>query len=632
MSPVVLKLKALILGSRLKALLSSRRAKITLIALAVYVLDAWLLGSFCVFFKSAAMFNKMFANPFYAAVVFPFQGVLPWWLLLNLITGSAGFVVFLKLSASFPGMFKIKRKEPEFTEDPSCGTSRWMTKAEVKKILSFGHGPGIIFGKMEGEPVRLDSPRLNRNVIVWGPPGRMKTRALVVPNLLQAAFSNESCVVTDPKKDILPVARPFFESQGYTVKVFDLIDMLRSDRWNPMSVIRNDIDAQLFSEVIIANTTVAGIKKVGGDQFWTSAEQNLLKALALYVVNEYPPEKRNMESLYALLSCGSLDQLDLTFASLSAEHPAKAPYNIFCQADKRVRADVIQGLGVRIQVFQNKEVKGLTEASDIDLEAPGLRKCAYFCCVPDTDSTFDFLASLFFSFLFIKLVRLADRNCGPCPVPVRFVLDEFCNIGIIPDFKKKVATVRSRGLSLILIAQDLPQLKDRFPGNEWEEIVACCDSQLFFGGNDQSTLKYVSDQLGTGTVERVALRNRAMTLERVQVMRSPSPRCLMAPDELRCLDLGKAVLTLGGTPPVLIDKLDYTEHPLGAALDRAGAEVKVVFPEEPPGETGPLPEEAGRCPVEVCGEPRQFSNREAAASEPPAKESSESAAPQDKFW
>lgn len=582
---------ALTLTLKLKTLFSSRRARIVLVALLVYILDAWILGSFCVFFKDASLSQRMLHNPFYAAVVFPFQGVFFWWLFLNLVVGAAGFVVFLKLSATFPSLFRIKKREPEFTEDPSCGTSRWLTKAEAEKVLSFGHGPGIIFGKMEGEPVRLDSPRLNRNVIVWGPPGRMKTRALVVPNLLQAALSNESCVVTDPKKDILPVARPFFESRGYTVKVFDLIDMPGSDRWNPMSVIKNDIDAQLFSEVIIANTTVAGIKKVGGDQFWTSAEQNLLKALALYVVNNYPPEARNMESLYALLSCGSLDQLDLTFGSLSPDHPARAPYNIFSQADKRVRADVIQGLGVRIQVFQNKEVKRLTGASDIDLEAPGLEKCAYFCCVRDTDSTFDFLASLFFSFLFIKLVRLADGRGGPCPVPVRFVLDEFCNIGIIPDFKKKIATVRSRGLSLILIAQDLPQLRDRFPGNEWEEIVACCDSQLFFGGNDQSTLKYVSDQLGTGTVERVAVRNRAMTLEHVQVMRSPSPRNLMTPDELRRLDLKKAVLILGGLPPALIDKLDYTEHPLGGTLDRK--DVKVVFPDEPAGakhpETGETP-------------------------------------------
>ncbi|MEW6226569.1 MAG: type IV secretory system conjugative DNA transfer family protein, partial [Bacillota bacterium] len=232
MPPAVVKLKALFLNPRLRALLSSRRLKIALIALAVYVLDAWLLGSFTVFFKNAEVAGRMFANPFYAAVVLPFQGVLQWWLLLNAVAGVSGFVVFLKLSASFPGMFKVKKKEPEFTEDPSCGTSRWLTKNEARRVLSFGHGPGIIFGKMEGEPVRLDSPRLNKNVIVWGPPGRMKTRALVVPNLLQAALSDESCVVTDPKKDILPVARPFFESQGYTVKVFDLIDMLRSDRWN----------------------------------------------------------------------------------------------------------------------------------------------------------------------------------------------------------------------------------------------------------------------------------------------------------------------------------------------------------------------------------------------------------------
>ncbi|MEW6772049.1 MAG: VirD4-like conjugal transfer protein, CD1115 family [Bacillota bacterium] len=630
MPPAVLKLKTLLFNPRLRILLSSRRAKIALVTLAAYVLDAWLLGSFCVFFKDSGMAGRMFASPLYAAAVLPFQGVLPWWLLLNLVVGASGFAVFLKLSASFPGMFKIKKKEPEFTEDPSCGTARWLSPREAEKVFRFGHGPGVLLGLYGGKPARLNDDIFNRFVVVFGPPKFGKTTRLVVPNLLQAAFSGESCIVTDPKGEIEKLTRRFFESRGYEVRVFELDpdEMARSDRWNPLADIKDDLDAQLFSEVVIANTTVAGIRKIGGDLFWTSAEQNLLKALTLYVVNEYPPENRNMESLYALLSCGSLDQLDLTFASLSAGHPARAAWNIFAQADKRVRSDVIQGLGVRIQVFQNEGVKRLTSASDIDLEAPGLKKCICYCGISDKQPAFRFLANLFFSFLFIKLMQLADRNHGPCPVPVNFILDEFCNIGQIPDFKNKIATMRSRGLSCILIVQDLPQLRGTYRDTEWEEILACCDTQMVFGSNDSDTEEYFSRRLGVGTVEKVSLRKKAMALERVHVTRAPSARRLMTPDEIGRLPRNLAVVKLGGYPPALIEKLPYTEHPLGAALDQACREVKVVFPEEPPGETRRLPEETGQPPAEVHGELQQLSNREAAASEPPAQEG----APQDKFW
>lgn len=579
---------------RFRRLLSSRRAKVILIALAAYVLDAWFLGSFCVFFRDSAVAGRMFVNPLYAAVVLPFQGVLLWWLLINVVVAVSGSVVFLKLGAAFPEVLRVKKKEPEFIEDPSCGTARWLSPQEAKRVFRFGHGPGVLLGLYGGEPVRLNDDIFNRFVVVFGPPKFGKTTRLVIPNILQAVLSGESCIVTDPKGEIQKLTRRFFESQGYEVRWFELDPdrMSSSDRWNPLADIKGDLDAQLFSEVVIANTTIAGIRRIGGDPFWTSAEQNLLKALALYVVSEYPPEKRNMESLYALLSCGSLDQLDLTFGSLSAGHPAKAAWNIFSQADKRVRSDVIQGLGVRIQVFQNEGVKRLTSASDIDLEAPGLRKCAYFCGVSDKDPTFRFLANLFFSFLFIKLMRLADRGRGPCPVPVNFILDEFCNIGQIPDFKNKVATMRSRGLSCILIVQDLPQLRGTYRDTEWEEILACCDTQIVFGSNDSDTEKYFSQRLGVGTVEKVSFRKRAMALECVHVTRGPSPRRLMTPDEIGRLPRDLAIVKLGGYPPALIEKLPYTEHPLCAALDTAYEKVEVVFPEDAPEGVEQRPAEA----------------------------------------
>ncbi len=631
-----MRIAELVINQKTARLFQDKKLWYVLVAAVVYVLDAWLLGSLTVMFVDFKKAVAFFKNPFLAAVYVPFQGTLGWWFLLNLMAASCLFIAYLKLQSVMPEAFRVRKKEPEFTEDPTSGTARWMTPEETQEILSFGFGPGILFGALYGEPVRLDSRELNENVLCFGPPGSRKTRSLVVPALLQSVVAGRSCVCTDPKGEIAPATAAFFAGQGYEVRVFNLVDMAASDRWNPLGEIKTDLDAQLFADTIIANTTVAGVKKIGSDPFWASAEQNLLKALAIYVINEYEPEKRNMDSLYALLSCGDLNQLETTFGSLGGSHPAKAAWNIYAQADRKTKSDIIQGLGVRIQVFQNDMVRKLTAVSDIDLELPGKKKAVYYCIVSDTDSAFDFLASLFFSFLFIKLIRLADKSGGKCPVRVNFVLDEFCNIGAIPDFKKKIATVRSRGLSTLMITQSLPQLKNRYPNDEWEEIVACCDSQLVFGANDLSTAEYVSERLGAGTVEKLAVRKKALALDPVQVMRSTASRSLLTPDEVMRLPRDRAVLMLGGRPPLMIDKLDYTQHPLGATLPpdldaripshEALPEIEVVFPVvgEIPGRAG-AEETLGRGAQEKQKAKKRSPEKEAA----PQKEILKHALPED---
>lgn len=577
--------------------LHRRRLRRLAVALSLYVLSAWLLGSFTVLFVDYDLAMRCFQNPLLAAVTVPFQGALPWWLGLNVLFGFLGYWYYLQLRARFPDTFN-PRNEVDFMRDPSCGTSRWLDRQNAEKVLSFGHGPGFLFGTMEGDPARLHDSDLNRNVIVFGSPGSRKTRSLVIPNILQAVVSGESCVITDPKGEILRYTLGYLQSRDYSVNVFNLVEMHRSDRWNPLAEIQTGLDAQLFSEVVIANTAVPGIRKMGGDPFWTRAEQNLLKALALYVVNEMPPEQRNLESLYGILSCGSLDRLDITFGSLAPDHPAKAPYNVFSQADKPVKGGVIIGLGTRLQVVQNPEVKRLTSTSDMDLKRPGLEKCAYFGIVSDTDTTFDFLASLFFTFLFIKLTRLADSKGGPCPVRVNFILDEFCNIGSIPDFKKRIATVRSRGLNCVLITQSVAQLKNRYPDDEWQEVISCCDSRLLFGANEPMTARYFSDLLGVGTVNRVSRRHKATALDPVTLGHAPSPRNLLNLDEILRLDRGKAILCLAGFPPALIDKLDFTRHPEGDSLPDAAALGSVVYSPAHLDETPPeVVVEYPGCPV-----------------------------------
>ncbi len=288
----------------------------------------------------------------------------------------------------------------------------------------------------------------------------------------------------------------------------------------------------------------------------------------MYIKTEYPYEEQNMYSIYNLLASGHKDELDIVFGSLDEDHPAKPPFNIYSQAADTVKGGVIQGLGTRLQVFQNEYVRNLTATSDINLEAPGKELCAYYNVVSDTDSTFDFLSSLYFSFLFIKLTKLGDRNGGRCPVPINFLLDEFCNIGAIPDFKKRIATMRSRGISCTIINQSLPQLENRYPEKAWMEIISCCDTRLFLGISDNETAKYLSESLGESTVETRAIRRSLNNPSVAMLQKGPTKRNLMTMDEILRMEENNAVLIIRGRDPLIVEKLAYTKHPLATQLEK----------------------------------------------------------------
>jgi len=317
-------------------------------------------------------------------------------------------------------------------------------------------------------------------------------------------------------------------------------------------------------DVIIKNTG-----SLKGDPFWDNSEANLLKALVLYVMREYPEENRNMGEVYKLLTVSSEAGLNKLFSILPIAHPAKAPYNIFKQAAESVRGGIIIGLGSRLQVFQNSLICEMTGSDDIDLELPGHQKCAYFCITSDQDSTFDFLSSLFFSFLFIKLVRYADKHCvgGKLTVPVTFVCDEFPNIGTIPDFCKKISTVRSRGLNISIIFQNLAQLQNRYPQNQWQEILGNCDTQLFLGCTDELTATFISNRTGDVTIG-VSSKAKQLGTWRIsdytpeyRKTTSIGKRKLLTPDEVLRLPLEKALVILRGQKVLKVDKFDYTLHP-----------------------------------------------------------------------
>ena len=372
-------------------------------------------------------------------------------------------------------------------------------------------------------------------------------------------------VITDPKSELYEKTSEYLRHKGYTVRVFNLVTPSASDSWNCLSEIEGkELMAQLFCDVVIKNT---GSEK--GDHFWDNAELNLLKALVLYVSNNYPPEKKNIGEVYQLLAMSSEKELNALFDVLPVGHPAKAPYSIFKQSSENVRGGVIIGLGSRLQVFQNQDIRNITAYDEIDLELPGQKPCAYYCITSDQDSTFDFLSSLFLSFIFIKLVRFADEQCpnGELPVPVHVLGEELCATGVIPDLSRKISVIRSRHLSLSAVFQNLAGLQNRYPYNQWQEILGNCDVQLFLGCTDQLTAEYVSQRTGIASVA-VSSTSKALSTLRVsdytpQYRESSGvgKRPVLTPDEVLRLPVDEALVILRGHKVLKVHKMDYSLHP-----------------------------------------------------------------------
>lgn len=456
-------------------------------------------------------------------------------------------------------------------EDGTQGTANWMDVNEVKKVIGVGTEKGLVFGSIEdgikSKMVTLPPDTFfNKNIAVFGSSGSMKSRSFVRPNIMQISDLGQSMILTDPKAEIFESMSQFLRDRGYTVKALNLVNMINSDRWNPLNEITDDISAQSFAETVMANTKISSAKV---DEFWDKTEMNLLKALVLYVVKENPEKERNLSAVYSMLAINDASTIDAVFRTLPPSHSAKMPYNIYSQASENVKTGVVIGLGSKLQVFQNSLVQDLTAASDIDLVLPKKEKCAYFCITSDMESTFDFIAGLFFSFLFIKLTKYADYNPREGQKDVYFILDEFPNIGAIPDFTKKISTMRSRGICSSVIFQNIAQLKNRYPNDAWSEIIGNCDSRLFLGATDITTAEFVSKLLGTATVRDISLSKSAGfegIMDMGKVTSRTSKRSLMNPDEILRLPNKNEILILRGQKPILLDKMDYTKHRLAKEI------------------------------------------------------------------
>ena len=479
-------------------------------------------------------------------------------------------VMVMRLGYSEDGEYD-KDRNFTYSTKGTYGTSGWMNREEMDGVLELvsdlrGH-PGTILGMLNNKAVCVPKEtRLNHNLAVYGASGSMKTRSFCMNRILQSVACGESLIICDPKSELYEKSSEYLRDKGYIVRVFNLVSAENSDSWNCLCEIDGqELMAQLFVDVIIKNTTTNG----KGDHFWDSAEMNLLKALVLYVDRSYAPENKNIGQVYQLLTLNAESDLNNLFDTLPSTHPAKAPFSLFKQASDSVRSGVIIGLGSRLQVFQSEIIKKITARDEIDLELPGQKPCAYFCITSDQDSTFDFLSSLFLSFVFIKLVRFADKNCegGRLPVPVHVLGEELCACGVIPDLSRKISVIRSRNISMSCVFQNLAGLQNRYPLNQWQEILGNCDIQYFLGCTDELTAEFISSRTGLASVA-VSSKSKQLGTWRIsnytpeyRETSGVGKRPVLTPDEVLRLPIDQALVIIRGKKALKVNKFDYSKHP-----------------------------------------------------------------------
>lgn len=409
--------------------------------------------------------------------------------------------------------------------------------------------------------------RRNLNVLVCGGSGAGKTRFYCKPNIMQA---NTSFVVLDPKGEIIRDTGGLLEKKGYEVRVLDLINMEKSHCYNPFRYITSDNDVQKLVTNLFKSTTPKGSQS--SDPFWDTAASMLLLALIFYLKYEAPEEEQNFPMVMEMLRAGDVSEedesyyspLDSLFYDLEIRQPdhiAVKYYKAYHSGSAKTLKSIQITLAARLEKFNLESMAMLTATDELDLSSMGEKKVALFALIPDNDTSFNFLVSILYTQLFQQLFYTADRKYGgSLPVHVHFCMDEFSNVSLPDDFDKILSVMRSRGVSVSIILQNMAQLKALFE-KQWESIVGNCDGFLYLGGNEQSTHKYVSELLGKATIDTNTYGKSSGRSGSYSTNYQTAGRELMTPDEVRMLDNRYALLFIRGERPVKDLKFDILKHP-----------------------------------------------------------------------
>lgn len=448
------------------------------------------------------------------------------------------------------------------------GSARW---GDVKRVNKRYAAPDPAANLLLTNHVRLGldgrKHRRNLNVLVVGGSGAGKTRFYAKPNVLQG---NTSFVVTDPKGEICRDTGNLMKKLGYDVKVIDLIDMNQSFCYNPLHYITSDNDVLRLVTNLIRNTTPKSANT--NDPFWEKSETALLQALILYLIHEAPDDEKNFGMVMELLQAAEVREEDETYKSdldilfdrlalRDPDHIAVKQYRIFKMAAGKTAKSILVSVGVRLATFNLSQVTRMTNIDEMDIPAIGEKKTIVYCCIPDNDSSFNYLIGMFYTQVFQQLYHLADHKYGGrLPVHVHFVMDEFANIALPDDFEKLLATMRSREISVSIIIQNMAQLKYLFKDN-WESLVGNCDTFLYLGGNEQSTHEYVSKLMGKGTIDTTTHGLNKGKNGSYSDNYQQTGRELLTSDEVRMLDNRYALLFVRGERPIADDKFNLLRHP-----------------------------------------------------------------------
>ena len=408
--------------------------------------------------------------------------------------------------------------------------------------------------------------RRNLNTLVCGGSGAGKTRFYCKPNLMQC---NTSFVILDPKGEILRDVGSLLEKKNYVIKVLDLISMEKSHCYNPFVYIQNDNDIQKLVTNLFKSTTPKGSQS--NDPFWDTSASMLLLALIFYLYYEAPLDEQNFPMVMEMLRAGAIDDednptspLDMLFDELEEDKPSHIAikyYKGYHSGSAKTLKSIQITLAARLEKFNLESLAQLTSTDELELEKLGERKTALFALIPDNDTSFNFLVSILYTQLFQQLFYSADHiHKGSLPVPVHFLMDEFANVSLPDDFDKILSVMRSRGVSVSIILQNLAQLKALFE-KQWESIVGNCDEFLYLGGNEQSTHKYMSEMLGKETIDTNTYGKSQGRNGSYSTNYQISGRELMTPDEVRMLDNKYAILLIRGERPVMDFKYDILKHP-----------------------------------------------------------------------
>jgi type IV secretion system protein VirD4 len=483
----------------------------------------------------------------------------------DLLIGIAGAVI-LRMAVYLKG-----KNAKKYRHGIEYGSARWGTAADIAPYMDKDFFQNIPMTQTERITMasRPKQPKYarNKNILVIGGSGSGKTRFFCKPSLLQA---HSSYVCTDPKGTLLPEIGTFLERKKYRIKCLNLINFRKSMKYNPLAYIRSEKDILKLVNALIMNTKGEGEKS--SEDFWVKAERLYYSALIGYIWYEATEEEKNFLTLLDLINASEAREddetyqspVDLLFSQLEEREPdhfAVKQYRKFKMAAGKTLKSILISCGARLAPFDIKELRDLMEYDELELDTLGDQKTALFVILSDTDSTFNFVAALMYSQLFNLLCDKADDFYGGrLPVHVRLILDEFANIGQIPNFDKLIATIRSREISASIILQSQSQLKTIYK-DAADTIVGNCDSTLFLGGKEKSTLKEISELLGKETIDLYNQSENRGSQVSHGLSYQKLGKELMTQDELAVMDGGKCIFMLRGVRPFLSDKYDLTRHP-----------------------------------------------------------------------